>query len=414
LILTFGISFLVLLSTLFFFTEDAYAKSVGKSLEGAVGGGSGGHDGGGRNGSDGGGGHKGGGVSSPVKEAVDAVGGGAQRGGQALKDASGGVDRSGGKGDKLVSEVAGPAASKKVDELSSITEPVADKSAQITRPLVKETGPLVEPVNDVAEPVVRTAGQAVEPVGAVTDPFIEPVTETTRPMVEPVKEVVPVTEPVAELAGPLVAPVGETVPTPLSAPVDTGIGTPAVEPGLFEPVVGPSPEQLVNAAEPAAVMPIDEAADTALLPSRELFSTVSSEGAVLHSEPASAAQGSVQGSSDAAASSLVTVEEETSSAKAGEPSVVTKTLSSKFLDTLQGAVSSVEYVLPTQIPQPLGATGAAPVAGSLSSGSSSDSGTGLGILALVLICLLGGKSLWSAREFLKPSTALIPIIERPG
>jgi hypothetical protein len=32
----------------------------------------------------------------------------------------------------------------------------------------------------------------------------------------------------------------------------------------------------------------------------------------------------------------------------------------------------------------------------------------------LLASLLGGKTLWSARELLKPSTALIPIIERPG
>jgi hypothetical protein len=28
--------------------------------------------------------------------------------------------------------------------------------------------------------------------------------------------------------------------------------------------------------------------------------------------------------------------------------------------------------------------------------------------------LLSGKFLWSRREFLKPSSALLPIIERPG
>jgi hypothetical protein len=414
-ILAFAISFLVLLSTLFFLSEDAYAKSVG----GAVGGGGSGHghDGGGHKGGDGGGGH-----SSPVKEAADAVGGGAQRGGQALKDASGGVDRSVGKGADPVSEVAGPVASKKIDEPSKNTEPVADKSAEITRPLVKEASPIFESAKDVAEPAVRTAGQAVEPVGAAASPLVEPVAETTRLVVEPVKEVVaPVIEPVGEITGPLVSPLGETATTPLSALVDPAIGTAAVEPGLFEPLVGPS-EPLVGpslgpfakAIEPVAVMPIDEAADIALLPSGELFGTVSSEGTVLHSELASTAQGGIEGPSEASASGLAgTEQEEASSAKAAEAPVVSKTLSSKFLAALQGAVFSlVEDILPIQIPKPLGAAGAA--VGSLSGGSSSDSGIGLGILALMLVSLLGGKSLWSAREFLKPSTTLIPIIERPG
>jgi hypothetical protein len=401
-ILAFAISFLALFSTLLFLTEDAYAKSVGQSLEGAVGGG-GDHDGG-RKGGDGGGGHTGGGARSHVNEAADAVGSGAQRGGQALKDAFGGVDRSVGKEAKPVSDVAGPVASKKIGELSQITEPVVDKSAEITRPLVNETGPLVVTVNNVAEPVVTSAGQAVEPVGAAASLLVEPIAETTRPVVEPV----------GEIAGPLVSPVGETATTPLAALVGTEIGMPAVEPRLFEPVVGPSLGQHVDAIEPAAVMPMDEASDIALLPLGELFGTVSSEGAVLHSEFTSAAQAGIEGSSDASADGLAITEEEASSAKAAQIAALSKVLSTNILAALQGAVSSVEDVLPIQIPQPLDAAGAAVAAGSLSGGSSSDSGTGLGILALVLVSLLGGKSLWSARESLKPSTTLIPIIERPG
>jgi hypothetical protein len=52
-----------------------------------------------------------------------------------------------------------------------------------------------------------------------------------------------------------------------------------------------------------------------------------------------------------------------------------------------------------------------------SSSSSSGGGSGfqlLGALALLSILLLGGKHLWPTREFLKPSAALLPIIERPG
>ena len=73
----------------------------------------------------------------------------------------------------------------------------------------------------------------------------------------------------------------------------------------------------------------------------------------------------------------------------------------------------------SQVPQPFPA-GAIPAAGSSSAGAGSGSSGGsnggldLGALALLSILLLSGKFLWSIRDFLKPSTALIPILERPG
>ena len=62
-------------------------------------------------------------------------------------------------------------------------------------------------------------------------------------------------------------------------------------------------------------------------------------------------------------------------------------------------------------------SGPVPAGSSSSSSSSSGGGSGfqlLGDLALLSILLLGGKHLWSTREFLKPSSALLAIIERPG
>jgi hypothetical protein len=73
----------------------------------------------------------------------------------------------------------------------------------------------------------------------------------------------------------------------------------------------------------------------------------------------------------------------------------------------------------SQVPQ-LFPAGLIPAAGSFSgesgSGSSggSSGGLDLGALALLSILLLSGKFLWNAQNFLKPSTALIPILERPG
>jgi hypothetical protein len=69
-----------------------------------------------------------------------------------------------------------------------------------------------------------------------------------------------------------------------------------------------------------------------------------------------------------------------------------------------------------QVPQPFPASGMPVAAGGFSSGSSSSSSVGLdtGILGLLAILLLGGKFLWSTRDFLKPNTALLLAIERPG
>jgi hypothetical protein len=163
-------------------------------------------------------------------------------------------------------------------------------------------------------------------------------------------------------------------------------------------------------------MPVDEAANVALLPSEEPFGTVSSKSAVLHSVLASAVQGNPEGSSDASPGGLASTAKEASSPKAAETlGIVSKALISGFPTALQqkGAISSIEDIVPIQIPQLLGAAGAA--AGSLSSGSSSGGGgTAFGILTLMVVSLLGGKLLWSARDFLKPDSALLLTIERPG
>jgi hypothetical protein len=72
----------------------------------------------------------------------------------------------------------------------------------------------------------------------------------------------------------------------------------------------------------------------------------------------------------------------------------------------QGSQPFTPGVPPAGVPSPQGS----------SSGSSSSSG-GFGflaVLALLSLLLLSGKFLWTSREFLKPTSALLPIIERPG
>src|SRR3712207_262013 len=77
-----------------------------------------------------------------------------------------------------------------------------------------------------------------------------------------------------------------------------------------------------------------------------------------------------------------------------------------LLAEAKGLLDRMPQSLPSGSPAPAG-----------SSSSSSSGGGGfqlLGALALLSILLLGGKHLWLAREFIKPSSALVPIIERPG
>ena len=80
-----------------------------------------------------------------------------------------------------------------------------------------------------------------------------------------------------------------------------------------------------------------------------------------------------------------------------------------LLDEARGLLDRMPQSLPS---------GPAPAGSSSSGSSSSGGGSGfqlLGALALLSILLLGGgKHLWSAGEFIKPSSALLPIIERPG
>jgi hypothetical protein len=479
-ILAFAVSFLVLFGTLLFLAEDAYAKPVGETLKGALGGGTGdgGHDNGGHKDGGGGGRYEGNGGRSPIKEVANTVGGGAQHGGQALKDASGNINRAVEKGAEPASEVAGLRLGKDRDGLGRISQSATDKYAEIARPLLKETGPLVEPVNNVTKPVVTTAGQAAEPVGAAASALVEPATEATRSVVEPVKEVVaptigrvgdtagaigqaldpvveplgrplsetldptkpilaPVegslgeaTEPLNEIASPilgsspvsLVSEAAAPLAAPPSPPPDTeGVGIPAVEPSkLFESLVGPSSVgQLMDATvEFVAVKPMDRATNIAPLPSAEPLSALSTEGAVVSRGALSNdRQGSLGVSYGAFASGL---DRETvdapSSAQISEAPVISKTLDGEFLASLRGDIPLEKDVLPIQILQLLGAAGVTPAGGSFAGGSSSvGGGISLGALILLLISLLvNGKFTSYARELLKPSSTLLPIIERPG
>ena len=80
------------------------------------------------------------------------------------------------------------------------------------------------------------------------------------------------------------------------------------------------------------------------------------------------------------------------------------------LDRLLAEAKDFLDGMPTTLPP-----GALQAARSASGGSSGGFGFELlGGLALLSILLLGGKHLWASSEFIKPSSALLPIIERPG
>jgi hypothetical protein len=240
------------------------------------------------------------------------------------------------------------------------------KEAQ-SQTLDTETAP--QPVQDTAEPVQDTAEPVLAPVQDTAEPVLAPVAETAEPVLAPV----------VDTAEPVLGTLPE--PTPV---VGTGPETNAPAIGTLQPdsplaLSSTSPSSLVpRPLESASSLVVS--GSTLVVPQRNLVELSSSYGSagVLNSYSAH----------------------------------VSHSLLSGLISTL--SYGGVEDLL-NQRPQPF-SPGVPPVSGS-SSGSSSGYGGGnglLGILALVSLLLLSGKFLWSRREFLKPSSALLPIIERPG
>jgi hypothetical protein len=158
---------------------------------------------------------------------------------------------------------------------------------------------------------------------------------------------------------------------------------------------------------PTAENPVHQAALPAL-------STAAAESTPLASDAVTVAQ---EGNLEASASSAVVVEKQAATKTGTLSNTYSKQVDLSFFEKVLLALNlarmkNVQDQMPQAFPD-----GAMPAAGSLSGGSSSSSSSGgleAGILGLLAALLLGGKFLWTARDFLKPNAALLLAIEQPG
>ncbi len=226
------------------------------------------------------------------------------------------------------------------------------------------------------------------PVQDTAEPVLAPVVDTAEPVLAPVVDTAePVLAPVVDTAEPVLAPVAE--PTPV-----VGMGP--------ETTAAPA----IGTLQPENPLALSSTSPSSLVPSP------------LEESASSSASSVVAGGSTLVAPQRNLVELSSSYEWARVLNSYTahvshSLLSSGLIPTL--SYSAVEDLL-NQVPQPF-SPGVPPAGSGSSSGSSSGYGGGmglLGILALLSSLLLGGKFLWSRRDFLKPSSAFVPIIERPG
>jgi hypothetical protein len=285
----------------------------------------------------------------------------------------------------------------------------------VVNPVVDVVNPVVDPVVDVVNPVVDVVNPVVDPVVDVVNPVVDPVVDVVNPVVDPVNNA-PISDTL--ISAPVPPGPVDDVTAPATAPATTLSPAPAVS----APAVGAGLDPVATEGVVPSATPVSQTAfPTPTLvwetnPSVGSSSLGSGPGA-LHSEQQGAPEGVLRAplistsQDDLAATGQVPVQTGILSA----PRSIAANLSlmigagvaalGSLLDEAKGLLDRMPQSFPSA-PAPAG-----------SSSSSSSGGSGfqlLGALALLSILLLGGKHLWSAREFIKPSSALLPIIERPG
>ncbi len=308
---------------------------------------------------------------------------------------------------------------------------------------VVDTLPKVDPATPVSDPVVGALPEVdttpvqpgVDALPAVdTLPVVQPVAHTlpevdTAPVAQPVADALPMVE-----ATPVVQPVVDTLPkVDPAAPVSDLVvdALPKAEASPELAVAGPLPQQVDTAPLQPVVDPalrttsLAQPTTTPVIETNLASLSTILAGASRALESASplvvaggsttiASQSILVGLSSSLSESVARVLNSYSSAQ----EEVSHSLLGRLLAGLNGTLSSFSswaQSIPTnQTPQPF-SPGGSPAGSSSTPGSGSSGGMSLlGVLALFSLLLLGGKFLWSIRELLKPNSALIPIIERPG
>jgi hypothetical protein len=93
-----------------------------------------------------------------------------------------------------------------------------------------------------------------------------------------------------------------------------------------------------------------------------------------------------------------------------------ESLGRSLIDGLLNLLSGAKGILNQGLPSfPVGTLPTAEgLLGGQSSSSNGNSGFELGVLALLATLLLSGRCLWSRWDFLRPDSALVLALERPG
>jgi hypothetical protein len=348
--------------------------------------------------------------------------------------------------------------------------PVREAVEPVQRTVEPIIAPVQRRVSPVVEPVERAVGQTAEPVqrrvDAVVEPIAEPVrqtagtvTKTVEPVLKPVRETAdPVVKPVQKTVDPLVEPLRNTVDPVLKPAVDQDKGNtdPLAEPvrdlgkeaKVARPVAPATPSRLTEDSSVSTPMPAGAGnANPASSPS-------------LSSTPALAEQALAKGTIDSPATPLAEMAQGGISTEASS-GLATATGRATFADDLGGASPAHESLagghrvapttagerpalassfpvegrpalldpatpttqriaaghppqpLPFSIPLPtLPASGNAP--GGAASSSGGEAPHAGGVLALVLLAFVGGRSVWRCREFFRPDSVYGPIVNQPG
>lgn len=312
----------------------------------------------------------------------------------------------------------------------SVEEPVRRALGDVTRPADQTLGTVTESTDQqalkgVTEPVGETVREATEPFDETVGGIVEPVRQTATPILQPVDEA----------AGPVMDRVSEAT-------------TPVHEPGIekVDPAIRPARTALDPVAELTPTMsmvePHDPAASPASAPvsevARPLFeeTAIKTGGASLapavhnlaHQELVSApdrARGVSSPSPGVELAPTAVVDFKPSShwlaREARHPGGTEFShygLLERSLRSLAGGYPTI--VGPGETESALNKVPQSPFTGALpGTGSSILSGSGggaslLGILAVLLILLQGGKLFWPPTGFLEPKSALHLVPVRPG
>jgi hypothetical protein len=330
-------------------------------------------------------------TANPVLESAEPVVGGALR-----------------ETTKPVEESAGPLLDKANETLAPVTRPVEEAAAPVLESAEKTLEPIVEPVKVTANPVVGTAGETLEPV-------VEPVAKTLEPTLEPGLGLVHRTAPAAVVGG---------IEGTLEEPGLGGVAPPPVgpEPVPSPPVTGATMPPAAGTASPAPVAALGtpRGADVLTIGLSPSESAAANASSLAWEHPGTFAVATKESMSNAwGVRGPPAVVARLSALIAAAQGLWAETLAR----LLSGGLLADGLSVASGASVPSGGS-AAPLpaapspAGSSTTGglgSSVGGGLGLGILALLLaLSPLGVRLLRHPQNFLRPNSALVLAIERPG